>query len=167
MATRTITISLVEQNLGKRTCWFYPRLSSADGDVVLAKVYKKTTNASGDTTIALPTKASGTITYDYKLPTDTPGVYSEGTFHLSAGSAIDLDDLIAAGGEASDTVIDYIEVRKIAFNLKEDCGAAMDGTTDDNTAWATALAYLETERGGTIFIPAGTSKIARSSRSTR
>jgi len=108
-STRTVTISLVEQSLAKRTCYFTPRLSSADGDVILAKVYKKTTDASGDATIALPTKASGTITYDYKLPTAVPGVYSEGTFHLSAGSAIDLDDLIAAGGEASDTVIDYVD----------------------------------------------------------
>lgn len=108
-STRTVTISLVEQSLAKRTCYFTPRLSSADGDVILAKVYKKTTDASGDATIALPTKASGTITYDYKLPTAVPGVYSEGTFHLSAGSAIDLEDLIAAGGEASDTVIDYVD----------------------------------------------------------
>lgn len=110
-STRTVTISLVEQNLGKRTYYFYPRLSSADGDVVLNKVYKGTTNASGDATIALPTKASGTITYDYRLPTSVPGVYSEGTFHLSAGSAIDLEDLIAAGGVASDTVIDYVDER--------------------------------------------------------
>jgi len=110
-STRTVTISLVEQSLAKRTCYFTPRLSSADGDVVLNKVYKKTTDASGDATIALPTKASGTITYDYRLPTSVPGEYSEGTFHLSAGSAIDLEDLIAAGGVASDTVIDYVDER--------------------------------------------------------
>ena len=194
-STRTITISLVEQSLAKRTCYFTPRLSSADGDVVLNKVYKKTTDANGDATIPLPTKASGTITYDYRLPTSVPGVYSEGTFHLSAGSAIDLEDLIAAGGSASDSTIDYIDekfdgldglaitshsdgqslvilddtiinVSETYRRLDTEFGVLADDSTNNTTAIQTALTAIAAAGGGTLVVPNGISRISGASGAT-
>lgn len=186
MATRTINISLTEQSPRKRTLVFTPRIASADGDVVLATQYKKTTNASGDATIALPTRASGTITYDYKIPTEHG--YSYGYFHLSAGSAIDLDDLIAAGGTPSDTVIDYVDARfdgltgldltsptdgqklvirdDAIINVSEtyrrldtEYGVTPDVAADQSAAIQLALNDLRDAGGGTIVFPNGITKM--------
>lgn len=109
MTTRTINVSLAEQTPRVRTLVFTPVLSSVDGDVLLAVPFKFNTNAEGDATIALPVKASGSIRYDYKIPKEGTRQYSTGTFYLSAGAAIDLDDLINAGGTASDTLIEYVD----------------------------------------------------------
>lgn len=92
-----------------RVLRFTPDLASVDGDVLLQKQYKVTTDEDGIATVALPVKATGSLKYDYEIPRD--GGKSIGTFYLSAGSAIDLDDLIAAGGVATDSVIEYIEER--------------------------------------------------------
>lgn len=107
MTTRTVNISLLEQVPQKRTLVFMPRLASVDGDVLLQRAYSVTTNASGDATIALPVKAVGNLRYDYEIPRE--GGKSVGHFYLAAGSAIDLDDLIVAGGTASDSVIEYVD----------------------------------------------------------
>lgn len=107
MATRTVNISLLEQTPQVRVLRFTPDLASVDGDVLLQKQYKVTTDEDGVATVALPVKASGSLKYDYEIPRD--GGKSTGTFYLSAGSAIDLDDLIAAGGVATDSVIEYVD----------------------------------------------------------
>lgn len=113
MATRTINVSLLMQRPEKSRIEFTPDLTSVDGDVLLKKVYVFTTDASGDATIALPVKASGTIRYTYKLPTDQARYRSTGEFYLEAGSAIDLDDLITAGVVATDSVIEYIAANAV------------------------------------------------------
>jgi len=109
MATRTINISLLEDVPQLRSLRFTPRLASVDGDVLLQRPFVVDTDEDGVATIDLPVKASGSLRYDYEIPKYS-GV-SKGHFFLSAGSAIDLDDLIAAGGVATDSVIEYIEER--------------------------------------------------------
>lgn len=109
MTTRTINISLVEQTPQIRTLRFIPRLASVDGDVLLRRPFVVETDEDGDATVDLPVKASGSLRYDYEI--DGYNGVSAGHFFLSAGSAIDLDDLIAAGGVATDSVIEYIEER--------------------------------------------------------
>jgi len=108
MATRTINVSLLTQKAGKHTIEFTPDLTSVDGDVLLKRKYVFVTDTTGDATIALPVKASGTIRYTYKLPTDQARYPSTGEFYLESGSAIDLDDLLALGTESSDAILDAI-----------------------------------------------------------
>ena len=107
MTTRTINISLVEQTPQVRTLRFIPRLASVDGDVLLRRPFVVETDEDGDATVDLPVKASGSLRYDYEI--DGYNGVSAGHFFLSAGSAIDLDDLIAAGGVATDSVIEYVD----------------------------------------------------------
>lgn len=107
MTTRTVNISLLEQTPQIRTLRFIPDLTSVDGDVLIQRRYKAVTDDDGVATIALPVKASGSIRYEYEIPRD--GGKSTGEFYLSAGAAIDLDDLIALGGEATDTIQEYID----------------------------------------------------------
>jgi len=118
MTTRTINISLVEQTPQVRTLRFIPRLASVDGDVLLRRPFVVDTDEDGDATIALPVKASGSLRYDYEIQ-GSDGV-SRGHFFLSAGSAIDLDDLIAAGGVATDSVIEYIDERLATIEARLD-----------------------------------------------
>jgi len=108
MATRTINVSLLTQKAGKHSIEFTPDLTSVDGDVLLKRKYVFVTDTTGDATIALPVKASGTIRYTYKLPTDQARYPSAGEFYLEAGSAIDLDELLALGTESSDAILDAI-----------------------------------------------------------
>lgn len=107
MPTRVINIALTEQVPQARTLKFLPDLTSADDTLVLSKHYQVTTEDDGTGTISLPVKASGTIRYRYEIPSAT-GV-SKGSFYLSAGAAIELDDLIAAGGAVTDTITDYVD----------------------------------------------------------
>lgn len=118
MTTRTINISLVEQTPQVRTLRFIPRLASVDGDVLLRRPFLVETDEDGDATVDLPVKASGSLRYDYEIP-GSDGV-SRGHFFLSAGSAIDLDDLIAAGGVATDSVIEYIDERLATIEARLD-----------------------------------------------
>lgn len=109
MATRTINVSLLMQRPGRSRIEFTPDLTSVDGDVLLKKVYVFTTDAAGDATIALPVKASGTIRYTYKLPTDQARYPSTGEFLLATGSAIDFDELITLDVAETDTVRTYMD----------------------------------------------------------
>lgn len=117
MATRTINVSLLMQRPEKSRIEFTPDLTSVDGDVLLKKVYVFTTDAAGDATIALPVKASGTIRYTYKLPTDQARYRSTGEFYLDAGSAIDLDDLIVAGVVSTDSVEQYVDAALLGGSM--------------------------------------------------
>lgn len=117
MATRTINVSLLMQRPEKSRIEFTPDLTSVDGDVLLKKVYVFTTDAAGDATIALPVKASGTIRYTYKLPTDQARYRSTGEFYLEAGSAIDLDDLIVAGVVSTDSVEQYVDAALLGGSM--------------------------------------------------
>jgi hypothetical protein len=126
--TRNILISLREPHAAKRTCYFDVEITSADGDVILAKTWKAVTNSSGAATLALPTNPDGTVTVNYRLPTDKPGVYSEGTFNFTHGDGSDiaLSALMAAGTPASDSTIDYITglgISKDGADLVIDSGA--------------------------------------------
>lgn len=107
MATRTINIAILEQNPQVRILRFIPRIASVDGEVLTRRPYVVATNADGEATIDLPVKGSGSLRYDYEI--EGYDGLSEGHFFLAAGSAIDLDDLLAAGGVATDSVIEYVE----------------------------------------------------------
>lgn len=113
MATRTVNVSLAEQTPQVRTLRFYPRLAKADADVVLANSYSVTTDAAGDGNIALPVASTGSIRYDYEIPGEKGT--SRGHFYIASGAAVDLSDLIALGGAASDSVLDAIA----AINLDD------------------------------------------------
>ncbi len=107
MTTRTVNIALVEAVPQVRTLVFKPNLTSLlDGGVLLQQQYTVTTNASGVGSINLPVKASGSIYYKVEIP--KVGGKWLGHFVLEAGSAITLDDLLAAGGSVTQSVIDYI-----------------------------------------------------------
>lgn len=143
MATRTVNISLLEQNPQVRTLKFTPDLASVDGDVLIEKRYTVTTDANGDATVALPVKASGSLRYDYEIPKGKG--MSTGYFVLSAGSAISLDTLIAAGGVASDSTIEYVD-EQIA-----DAAIAAESSADERqTGWC-----LEFDSAKSNFVSGG------------
>lgn len=107
MATRTINFQLVEQTPQIRRLWFYPhRVSAVDG-VLLQEFYSVESDASGAGSIELPVPASGSIRYDYELPSAKN--VSRGYFYLEAGAAIDLDDLITAGGPVTVPLLTAIQ----------------------------------------------------------
>lgn len=150
MTTRTINISLVEQVPQERKLYFIPVLTSLDGDLLLEEQYNVTTDETGDATIDLPVKDSGNLRYNYEIPGDD-GV-TLGYFLLSAGPAIDLDELVVAGGVATDNVKEYLDNAIAELDLGtvsiEDVNAAIaaaiDGLTlvsieDVNAAIADAL----------------------------
>lgn len=120
MTTRTVNIALIEAVPQVRTVVFKPRLASVDGGALLQQVYSVTTNSSGVGSIALPVKTGGSIRYDYEIP--KVGGKSIGHFVLAPGSAVDLHDLIAAGGMPSDSVLDYIDdaISGISGNVATD-----------------------------------------------
>lgn len=121
MATRTVTISLVEQTPRARRLVFIPDLTSADADLVLNKSYSVTTDANGNGSIDLPVKSTGSIRYRYEIPSISG--LSRGSFSLAAGASIELDDLIAAGGVASDSLQDYVDARAVRY----DAGQGLSG----------------------------------------
>jgi hypothetical protein len=108
LGTRTINVDLKQLNPKAEKIKFTPDLTGADGEILLAKVYQFTTETDGTKSITLPVKSSGYIRYAYEIPAG--GQFpSRGKFLLSAGAAIDLADLIAAGGTYRDSVYDYID----------------------------------------------------------
>jgi hypothetical protein len=106
MSTRTINITLIEQTPQVRTVRFIPVLSALDDGLLIESDYTTDTDEEGVGTIDLPVKDTGTIRYDYEIPSSN-GV-TTGRFYLAAGADIDLDDLIVAGGAATDSLIELI-----------------------------------------------------------
>ncbi|MEP7077078.1 MAG: hypothetical protein ABI878_14830 [Acidobacteriota bacterium] len=109
MATRTVSIALIEQTPRARKVRFIPDLASlGDDTLLLNKDYSVTTDALGVATINLPVKASGSIRYRYEIP-NINGI-SHGYFYLSAGAAVNLEDLIVAGATGiTNTLQDYVD----------------------------------------------------------
>lgn len=118
LSTRTVNIQLREQNPRARIVSFKPRLTGADGDALLEIKYSTTTNASGAGSINLPVKSSGSIRYDWEVEKEDG--LSTGYFHLAAGSAVLFADLIVAGDEASETVLDYVDSQITAHEAEAD-----------------------------------------------
>jgi hypothetical protein len=111
METRTINIALQEQTPRVRKLKFLPDVTGST-ELLLQKYYTTTTNASGVGSIDLPVKPSGTIRWRVALPSDS-GMQTK-TFYLSAGDDVDLGDLVAAGGAATQTVLDYVDSLELA-----------------------------------------------------
>lgn len=54
------------------------------------------------------------------------------------------------------TIVASINVYAKQYNFKTDFGAKGDGISDDSRAWSEAIAELDKNKTGTLFIPAGT-----------
>lgn len=112
MDTRKIIVQLTEFSPRANEIEFLPRLTGADGEVLLARSYVCTTDEEGAGEIELPVRSSGTIRYGWRI-VNPAGGESKGTFELEAGGDIDLSDLIAGSPAATDSVRDYVD-EKIA-----------------------------------------------------
>lgn len=136
---RTIKMSAEWQKNEPFEFSFTPKLTGADGEILLAKTYYfrlypdgkiglPASNGYGnwtktDTdTFELPVRSTGTISYQYKLPQDLGYQFSTGWIHLSAGAEIMIDDLIPGSTQATDTLIDYIdqEINALDFLTESD-----------------------------------------------
>lgn len=152
MATRTVTISLLEQTPQERVLRFSPDLSSVAGEILIERRYKAVTDENGEGAIDLPVKDTGSIRYEYEIPRNQGK--STGEFFLSAGATISLDDLIALGGEATDSIIDYID------EALDGLGVPNGGTTgqvlakasdtDQDTEWVDQSGSGGTETATTL-----------------
>lgn len=142
MDTRTINIALQEQSPKARTLKFLPDTTGADGELLLNKYYSATTESDGTGTIDLPVKSSGTIRYKVNLP--TPTGTKTFSFYLSAGSDIDLSDLIAAGGAATDSVVDFTEANFLKYSGEQ-------SLTDGEKAQAQSNIGVEGLSGSVLF----------------
>lgn len=112
---REIITDIIQQAETDFYLKFTPDLSDLqNGSLLLEKEYKflwKAADGTIDETeaniINLPTRATGTIRYFYRLPKDIGE--SLGSFYLAAGAAVNLSELIELGGTATDTFLDALE----------------------------------------------------------
>jgi len=105
--TRTVNIALTESTPGARTIHFVPDISAlSDASLLLHKDYPVTTAEDGTASIDLPVKISGMIKYHWSFIREDGG--SHGAIFLEAGDPIDFTDLLAANGEATTIVQDYV-----------------------------------------------------------
>jgi|GEM_PF-7049859 len=100
---RTVNIKLKEQEAGIRKVRFLPDVTPGDDDLILNEYYSVMTDANGLASIDLPTKATGTVRYKCEIPNQIGGD-NAGSFYLAAGGAVDLEDLLATGVPATETV---------------------------------------------------------------
>lgn len=109
MTTRTVNIALIEATPQQRRLIFTPDLASLGGSLLLELQYETVTADDGTGSIDLPVADSGEIVYNYEIPGYPTN--STGSFAIAAGSAVDFDALVVAGGTASDSVKTYIDAQ--------------------------------------------------------
>lgn len=125
LGTRSILIDVVQQYPNAHKLVITPVLTGADQQTLLPTPHIFTLSNSGNiilpdgtdtgnNLIDLPVKSSGTIQYDWEiyakpLTAANNEPIASSSFYLSAGSQLNFADLVAAGGEATDTILDYID----------------------------------------------------------
>lgn len=163
--TRTVNIELIEQRPQSRKLIFLPKLKSASSKVLLQNYYETITeNGIGSTD--LPCNSTGPTKYTVIIPTDEGPLLFD--FFLSPGGPVDLASLIAAGGSATTSLMDYISESQAraahpffagnypnvsfpAANVKNAVSGNNDLYTVPSGRKAVVLDYLATNNtGGTI-----------------
>lgn len=108
-----------QQTPGKVQLILWPSvLVGSDEEVLLSQNWVFLSDTDGTMTFELPVKETGTIKWNYILPSN-PGRVSQGSFNLEKTTGtIEFDDLVGpAGADATDSVKDYVDQQIAALPL--------------------------------------------------